>query len=123
MELIRRILVLAEDQPVPKEGDAPDSSFLSVDGYDDVTVARHVELLEEAGLVRANLFEIDSFGVIGARVERLTWQGHEFLDAAKNDTVWQRTMAVVKDKGGSVPFGVFQEIMVGVAKIVFGLPG
>ena len=35
-------------------------------------------------------------------VGRLTWDGHEFLDKIKNDTVWNRTTTTIKEKG--VPF-------------------
>jgi hypothetical protein len=40
----------------------------------------------------------------------LTWDGHEFLDAIRNDTVWNKTKRVIADKGGSIPFDVLKDL-------------
>lgn len=41
----------------------------------------------------------------------LTWEGHEFLDAARNNTVWRKVLQLVKDKGASVPFEVVKQLL------------
>ncbi len=82
-----------------------------------------LELEEEyeadAGLVEAK--ELSTFGSSCWRVKGLTWAGHEFLDAARNDTVWNKTKEIVKDKGGSVPFEVVKDIVIEIAKKMVGL--
>jgi hypothetical protein len=30
---------------------------------------------------------------------RLTWQGHEFLESAKDDEIWERTNTILLEKG------------------------
>lgn len=94
MELIRKILFAIEEQYV-------DTVLynLQVDGYDINVVAYHCDLLYQAGLVKdygCNFAddEIYSFGV-GA----LTWDGHDYLDKIRSDTVWNKTKAVAKEKG------------------------
>ena len=45
---------------------------------------------EEAGLLVAD-FSLDYRGMLnGACVERLTWEGCDFLDAARDPSIWQK---------------------------------
>jgi hypothetical protein len=37
------------------------------------------------------------------RATSLTWQGHEFLDSVRRDTVWQKVKLFVAEKGGLRP--------------------
>lgn len=32
-------------------------------------------------------------------IKKLTWEGHEFLDKARSDTIWNKAKSLVKDKG------------------------
>ena len=75
--------------------------------------------MAEAGLIEAkNTTTMQNFSW---RPTGLTWQGHEFLDAVRNDTVWRKTTALIKEKGGSVPFEVIKALAVKVAGSLFGL--
>jgi hypothetical protein len=35
-------------------------------------------------------------------LKRLTWEGHEFLDKAKNEKVWNKAKSIIKEKGISL---------------------
>lgn len=99
MELIRKILFTIEEKYVDTW---LHSSKIKIDGYDMKTIAYHCVILHDAGLVsdyKGNYSgnELSFFGV-----GRLTWAGHEFLDKIKNDTVWNKTKGVIKEKG--IPF-------------------
>ena len=50
--------------------------------------------------------------LINVRIDRLTWEGHDFLAAARNDTIWKKTWASVKDKGVDVSFGLLKELLI-----------
>jgi hypothetical protein len=114
MDLIRKILFQVEEKGQPLGW-----VDLEIPGYAPEQIAQHVRLLEEAGLIEAqNLSTMDGFDY---RPKRLTWAGHEFLDAARNDTVWNRTKEMVKDKGGSIPFEVLKGLLVKVASSLFAL--
>jgi hypothetical protein len=54
-------------------------------------------------------------------IEKLTWSGHEFLDNARNESIWKETMKTVKEKGGSVGIGILTQVLTSVAKQQFGL--
>lgn len=55
------------------------------------------------------------------RIHHLTSAGHDFADAARADTTWQKATAIVKDKGGSVTLEVFKQVLVSVIKGTLGL--
>lgn len=116
MDLVREILLRAEDTEYHR---LKSSAF---EGKDELTVARHFELMKEAGLIEADLLCLPEHrGVERGTVLRLTWEGHEFLDAARNEDVWKRTKEIVKEKGGSVSFEVLKSIVTKVALSLFGL--
>lgn len=119
MDLVRRILLKAEES-TEEQGRA---GWLKLDGYDQMTVARHVQLLKEAGLAEAHVLTGDGVAPQAALVFRLTWEGHDFLDAVRNDTVWAKTKQLLKEKGGSGSFEIIKAIAISYAKAQLGLHG
>lgn len=116
MDLVRALLL-------ETEGIAPGDSLRSpaIEGYDQQTVFAHLELLQEAGLIHCTVCHSQQGRYLKAIIHDLTWQGHEFLGAARNETVWQRAMAKMADYGGSLPLAVFQTILIELAKKQLGL--
>ena len=83
MDLIREILQAIEARP--DEGDV-----LQISGRTPKEVNYHIALLKDAGFVEATVDGDLSDAFSFAYVSRLTWQGHEFLDAARDDTIWHK---------------------------------
>lgn len=71
--------------------------------------ANHCKLMEEAGLINARITEFQDMGPPNAAVHRLTWAGHDFLDAARSDTVWAKAKETVLKPGMSFTFDVLKE--------------
>lgn len=117
LELVRLILMRAEEA----DDFTLRSSGFVAEGYDEKIVARHFQLLEEAGLVEANLLCAEAQGALEGQLERLTWAGHEFLDATRNETVWSRTKELVKAKGGGASFEVVKALATQASLTYFGL--
>jgi DNA-binding transcriptional ArsR family regulator len=117
LDLVRLILIRAEEA----EDFTLRSSAFAAEGYDERTVARHFELLEEAGLIEVNLLRTETLGALKGQLERLTWDGHEFLDATRNETVWSRTKELVKAKGGGASFEVVKALATQASLSYFGL--
>ena len=69
-----------------------------------------MSLLIEAGLVNGQMVHTIGPGVKDFLAFRLTWDGHEFLDAIRNDTVWARTKKVFLDKGVEMTFDLVKAI-------------
>jgi hypothetical protein len=118
MDLVRRILLQVEEA----DEEALTSRPLDIEGYDGATVARHVEIMQEANLVDAHVMRADGVPPYAARVFRLTWQGHDFLEATRNDTIWAKTKSFVVERGGGASFEVIKAIAIKFAATHFGLP-
>jgi len=95
----------------------------AIDGYDSITFAHHVELMQEAGLVEATVVRADRVGAIKARVDRLTWKGYDFLDAIRSDAIWSKTKSAVTETVGSASFDVLKAVAVSLAMKALGLGG
>lgn len=81
MELVRNILKMIEENPK-----ADNHHEVKLGGFHERTyheVVYHLELLVQAGFIRAIPGELIAYG--------LTWDGHEFLANIKNDGIWEKT--------------------------------
>ena len=118
MELVREILITLEDHD---HGHAPDGE-LQIPGYTQETIGYHLVLMGEAGLIVAHTTTAFSSPSPSAIVSRITWEGHEFIANARNETVWAKVKATVVSKGGSVSFEVLKFMVIETAKTYF-IPG
>ena len=95
MDLARRIMLELEES---------DEWLPGAMTYDDIAnelVSYHVKLLCEAGLINA----IDtSTNTLRWEAMTLIWQGHELLDAARDDSRWAAAKATVLGKMGSLSY-------------------
>ncbi len=81
-DLVRKIMTYVEETP-PNQITKLDE----LDGDRDV-ILEHVELLDEHGLIEARIKKAPgSPRILAAFVVRLTWEGHEFLQNARNDRI------------------------------------
>jgi len=115
MDLVRTILLQVEE----KAGDPRGWVELAIPGHPETEVSYHVMLLKEAGLLEAQ--NLSSSHGYEWKPKRLTWAGHEFVDAAKNDTIWNRTKETVREKGGSITFDLLKNLLLKTASAFFGL--
>lgn len=104
MELVRLILIELEQQSSYQS-----SSNLNFIDHSEEEVNYHVMLLHEAGLIIAE--DVSSFGDLYWIPQRLTWQGHEFLEASRNDDMWNKTKDIMAKSGGFV-FEVAKSILI-----------
>lgn len=51
----------------------------------------------------------------------LTWQGHEFLDASRNETVWKKTLKTINKKRDGLTFEVIKALLTQYTKEEFNL--
>jgi hypothetical protein len=119
LDLIRTILARVEDA----DDFTVRCADLANDTHDEVSVARHVQLLEEAGYLKANLLTAEGRGALSGNIERLTWAGHEFIESARNDTIWRKAKRKLGDTLGGVPFEILKPLLISYAKDALGLPG
>lgn len=116
MDLVRQILLAAESY----EGGYVDGNP-SIDGYSEDQIGYHVYLMEQAGLVEAvDSSEGDSASP-SAILLCIKWKGHDFLDAAKSNSVWSQAKEKAKSVGSSLTFDLMKELLVATARSQLGL--
>ncbi len=94
MDLCRSILAAIED-----DDSAPDRTVkINIPGHSESEINYHIMLLHESGLIDA--LAIRNFEEFEFRPKSLTWAGHDFLDAARNETVWNAAKAKVLKTAG-----------------------
>jgi hypothetical protein len=108
MELARSILLEIEKSPTYMS-----SIDFKFEGYSEELVSYHILLLNEAGLIIAT--DVSSSSDLNWIPERLTWQGHEFLEASRNLTAWNKTKEIMTKSGGFV-FEVAKTILIEIIK-------
>jgi hypothetical protein len=129
LDLCREILQALEAHAERWHEDKPE-----VDGRPQKEVAYHVDLLCEAGLVWSEFREAQSLCADAEMAEkishhmyqnrdryRLTWAGHEFLDAARDDTRWNSAKRNVIDNTGGLAFEFVKAVLMQKSKELLGL--
>lgn len=115
MELIRKILFKIEDTV-----DNVAEYNLEIEGYTLDQVAYHCSILHEGGYIHAYKGNYAGDGLYSFGVGRLTWEGHEFLDKIREDTIWSKTKDTIVEKGLPFVFDIVKsvstEIITGVVK-------
>jgi hypothetical protein len=70
----------------------------------EAEISYHMVLLIEAGLVTGKANVLMNQLIADFYAERLTWEGHEFLDSIRSDTAWARTKKAFLDRGVEMSF-------------------
>jgi hypothetical protein len=79
-------------------------------------VREHVLLLGDQNL--AKIRDLDG----GFVVDRLTMEGHDFLDASRDESRWKNAMKKIEEKGGgAVPIGILIQILSSLMKQSLGI--
>jgi Hypothetical protein (DUF2513) len=116
MELVRKILLEIENH---ESGYAPMN--IAIAGYTEEQIRYHAFIMMEAGLIEG-IKRTDLSSPSPQAIPRsLTWQCHEFIDTARNDTLWSKAMNIVQDKGGSISISVLSQLLASLMKNQIGL--
>ncbi len=105
MDLCRLILFKIED-----EYKSTALSHLQIDGYDIEIIAYHCDLLFEAGLIKSYKSTYASDKIYFFSVGALTWEGHDFLDKIRENTMWNRTKNRIKENALPMTLEVIKTI-------------
>ena len=101
MDLIRLILLELEEV-----------EEIDMSTYSDDEINYNKRLVVEADLADGTI--ASSAGGLNPQVFllRLTWNGHDFLDAARDDTIWKRATEIIGKSVGSTTFDVLKSVLV-----------
>ena len=104
MDLARQLLFRVEEHP---EAWYPVKKEFT--GLDADRVRAHTVWLCEAGLLCSDAHpEMLLMGYGSGERVRLTWAGCEFLDAARNETLWKRAKSTVTTVTGGLAFDLLK---------------
>lgn len=117
LDLIRKLLLKMEEH---EHGYAPQR--ITLDGYTDEQVGFHIYLLGQAGLICVADSSSMESGSPSAIPLNLTWAGYEFLDAARDETLWEKAKAKVINPVGGVAFGILIDWLKAEARNRLGIP-
>ena len=111
MDLCRKILIEIESWPTTL-GPRP----VEIDGYTDEQIGYNAWLLAQEGLIKGR----DRAG-IGRAVHAyspscLTYQGHDFLEHARNDTRWKTAKDKLVSTGGPITIQAMKTILDALTK-------
>ena len=112
--LVRELLLHLEVLPIGMYGAVtigPDSPEIAVEGYNEEDIAYHLSLLQERGLIEVP----EGQPMIGIVFTRLTWEGHDFLDAVRDPEIWRKTKQGA-DAIGSFSFDLVKQLATGLIK-------
>jgi len=115
MDLIRELLLAVEAFPTGY-GEA-----LVIVGRSETEVGYHLKLLLEAGYIEGH--DVATHGHDGPRVlpSRMTWEGHDFLDAIRDEGVWKKVQEKLLAVGGQTTLVILKELALSVTRSHLGL--
>lgn len=120
MDLVRLMLLRTEAIGIDEE--AANRHHVECEKYDARVRAHHIAIMIEAGLV-TGFTSNDARGTLDKGViTRLTWQGHEFLDAARNDTTWRKARDKFFKPAAAWTFSILTEFLKDEARRLAGFP-
>ena len=113
MDVVRQILLACENLPFGEQ-------FESLEGVDTDTYVTHVVWMQQAGLVQANAQAGGGSYASFAIVLGLAWEGCEFADAMRDETLWAKAKTKFMRPGISFTLDIVKDWL--KAEITQGLP-
>ncbi len=109
MDLVRKILMVCEQNA---HGSAPHP--LQVEGYSGEQIGYHVYPMMQAGLVEGADVTNTASQSPQAILTAMTWDGHEFLEASRDEGLWVKAKQAAGSTGGMV-LGVLKSVLIDLA--------
>lgn len=114
MQLIRMVMLAAEKNKDPYE--LVDPKF---EGHNETEISYHIALLDDAGLLHGQ--DRSAIGVFRWSAGALSWTGHEFVEAARDEAVWKEALDIAGNSDNGAVFEVLQKALIQVLEKRAGL--
>ncbi|MCZ6653911.1 MAG: DUF2513 domain-containing protein [Planctomycetota bacterium] len=116
MDLVRKILLAIEGHDhsrAPKQ--------IKLKGYADEQIQFHVWLMGRAGLLDVSEVSHSLSTSHRAIPRNITWEGYEFLELARQDSLWEKAKRKVSEAGAGLTLDVIKGVLAQLAKEAVGL--
>jgi len=119
MDLVRKILLEIES-----ESGGFSYKSLENEGFSKDDIEYHLTIMLEAGLIHGVTHNRSGHHYQLIIPTRLTWAGHDFLDACRDEGRWAEAKEIFR-KAGGVTFDVAKQVLVqlAVSGVSHYLPG
>ena len=117
MDLVREILIAIERS---EDGNLNFDAL----GYERQQVYLHIELMKEHGLVDAMIAQANDgpkHEILMCKIERLTWDGHDFLDKIRDESIWEQAKRKCFNEIGGLSIDFLKICLIDVAKKKIGI--
>ncbi|NCF27594.1 MAG: DUF2513 domain-containing protein [Gammaproteobacteria bacterium] len=114
MQLIRMVMLAAEKNKDPYE--LVDPKF---EGHNETEISYHIALLDDAGLLHGQ--DRSAIGVFRWSAGALSWTGHEFVEAVRDEAVWKEALDIAGNSDNGAVFEVLQKALIQVLEKRAGL--
>jgi hypothetical protein len=116
LELVRKILLLMESHEHGYYSEYP-----VIENYSREQIGYHAFIMKQAGLINA----VDRSNLSSKSPDavplNITWYGHEFLDSAKDQKIWDKAKKLVIEPVGGIAVDVLIEWLKKEAKLKLGI--
>jgi hypothetical protein len=82
----------------------------------EAEVLDHFAMLCEAGLLKGQVIRGSSGQILAASFERLSWDGHNFLAAARNASTWEQAKNRILATGGTWTLDLLKSLLLEIGK-------
>jgi hypothetical protein len=114
LNLIRELILAVEDRK-------PHEPELEIEGYTREEIGYHSYLIVDAGLAKGIDVKTFADALPNWQLSHLTSAGHDFADAVRSDSTWNKATTLVKEKGSGITLDVLRQLLVTVIKNALGL--
>ena len=116
LDLFRKVILTVEGRD-PKYW-VPE---IEIDGFTPQQIGYHSYLIVDAGLAKGTDISTMDDMLPNWSISYLTSAGHDFADAARNDSTWRQATTLVKEKGSGFTLDVVKQVLVSIVKNALGL--
>ena len=113
MDLVREILLQVEASGAGK------AIKLNIADHGEEEVGLHVELMIGNGLIEGTTVPSSdgpAHRILTYWIKSMTWEGYDFLDAARNDTIWKKAKKKCLEATGGLAIDVLKASLVEFGK-------
>jgi hypothetical protein len=116
MDFVRSILLAVETAEQPNQP-------IVIVGRSPIEIGYRVEIMHEARLLEGTAARDPAGrpGYGGYRISRLTWKGHEFLEATRDPGTWQKVLARIGGPLGAATLDLVKDLAVEELKRRLGI--
>jgi len=116
-DLVRELLLKVEAIPA---GEMRVNDYFLIEGKPPKEILRHLQILIDAGFIQGSALVCMDGQIADVRADDLTYQGHQFLEAARSETAWKKVKGILREKGAGLTISVIQETLVKIATSAIG---